>query len=69
MIQRLARIALAMLVFNLWLWFAFLAHNGTYEQMRAAGVEWYTCIDWDETGHAHPSNQCSAAPAFDPEVI
>lgn len=48
----------AIWVINLWMVYMSMVNPRFYAALRAAGAQPYSCIDWDASGHAVPSQAC-----------
>jgi hypothetical protein len=64
--RALLTVALAIWVINSWLLMLYLSAPGVYQAYRAAGVQWYGCVDWGEDGHPHGSDACADPRPADP---
>jgi len=60
--KRMINALAAVWIFNMFLWFMLMTNPGIYAALRAGGVEWFTCMDWDANGHPFASDQCTDAP-------
>ena len=58
----LTHVALAIWVFNMFLWFMLQMNPAAYASLRANGAQWFTCMDWDSEGRPFASDQCTDAP-------